>query len=215
MTMLALNRLSRREGVALVERVAGDKPLPAEVVEEIVERTDGVPLFVEELTKAVLESGLPAQQSGPVCAHRAATAAGHPGDAARLADGASRPPSPAAKEVAQIGACIGREFSYELLSGGGAAAMTPNCRSRSISLSMPVWCSAGATPPQASLHVQARAGAGCGLCDVAARPAPGVARAHRGGSRRTLPDDGRAAAGTLGTPLHAGRPGRARRSPIG
>ena len=57
MTALALSRLGRREGAALVRRVAGDAALPDELVAEIVERTDGVPLFVEELTKAVLEAG--------------------------------------------------------------------------------------------------------------------------------------------------------------
>ena len=55
---LALTRLGRREGAALVERVVRDKPLPDEVAAQIVAKTDGVPLFVEELTKTVLESGL-------------------------------------------------------------------------------------------------------------------------------------------------------------
>ena len=55
---LALSRLGRREGAAMVEQVVKDKALPAEVAAQIVAKTDGVPLFVEELTKAVLESGL-------------------------------------------------------------------------------------------------------------------------------------------------------------
>ena len=55
---LTMNRLGRRQGADLVARVTGDKPLPAEIIEQIVARTDGVPLFVEELTKTVLESGL-------------------------------------------------------------------------------------------------------------------------------------------------------------
>jgi hypothetical protein len=57
-TTLALNRLDRRDRTALVEQTAGEKALPREVVGQIAERTDGVPLFVEELTKSVLESGL-------------------------------------------------------------------------------------------------------------------------------------------------------------
>ena len=57
-TSLAMSRLGRRQGADLVARVTGEKPLPAEIVEQIVARTDGVPLFVEELTKTVLESGL-------------------------------------------------------------------------------------------------------------------------------------------------------------
>jgi predicted ATPase len=56
-TMLALTRLDRHDTAAMVESIAGNAVLPTEVVQEIAERTDGVPLFVEELTKAVLESG--------------------------------------------------------------------------------------------------------------------------------------------------------------
>src|SRR5262249_20802372 len=56
-TMLTLGRLDERDGAALVERLAGDAVLSHEIVDEIAERADGVPLFVEELTKAVLESG--------------------------------------------------------------------------------------------------------------------------------------------------------------
>ena len=55
-TMLALNRLDRREGTALVERIAGEKRLPSSIVDQIVERAEGVPLFIEELTKTVLEA---------------------------------------------------------------------------------------------------------------------------------------------------------------
>ena len=57
-TMLALNRLDRRDRTILVEQIVGGKELPEDVVSQIAERTDGVPLFVEELTKTVLESGL-------------------------------------------------------------------------------------------------------------------------------------------------------------
>ena len=56
-TALSISHLGRHQGADLVARITGDKPLPAEVVEQIVARTDGVPLFVEELTKTVLESG--------------------------------------------------------------------------------------------------------------------------------------------------------------
>ena len=57
-TSLALTRLSRTQGASIVMRVAGGKPLPADLVTQIVDKTDGVPLFLEELTKAVLESNL-------------------------------------------------------------------------------------------------------------------------------------------------------------
>jgi predicted ATPase len=101
-TVLALNRLDRRDRTALVAQIAGDKTLSAEVVAQIVERTDGVPLFVEELTKSVLESGV-SLVGIPTTLHDSLMA--------RL----DRLES--VRRVAQIGAAIGREFSYELLHG--------------------------------------------------------------------------------------------------
>ena len=56
-TSLALNRLGEREAASIIARIVGNKDLPADVTAEIVERTDGIPLFVEEMTKAVLEAG--------------------------------------------------------------------------------------------------------------------------------------------------------------
>jgi class 3 adenylate cyclase/tetratricopeptide (TPR) repeat protein len=99
-TMLALNRLHQRDRTALVEHIAGDKALADEVVAQIVDRTDGVPLFVEELTKSVLESGV-SLVGIPTTLHDSLMA--------RLDRLAS------VRLVAQIGAVIGREFSYALL----------------------------------------------------------------------------------------------------
>jgi class 3 adenylate cyclase/energy-coupling factor transporter ATP-binding protein EcfA2 len=84
---IPLTRLNRRDGAALVERVTGGKALPEEVLQEILARTDGVPLFVEELTKTVLESGQLQEQRGQ---YVIGSVAGHPHDAARFADGAPR-----------------------------------------------------------------------------------------------------------------------------
>ena len=101
----------------------GDKPLPAEIVEQIVARTDGVPLFVEELTKTVLESGLLAdagdhyELSGPLPPLAIPTTL-HNSLMARLDRLAP------VKEVAQTGAVIGREFSHELLAA--VAPMSAN-----------------------------------------------------------------------------------------
>lgn len=114
-TVLALNRLGRREGAALVEQIAiaDHHPLSREIVDEIVERTDGVPLFVEELTRAVLEVG-GARADGLISTALSPTlsvpATLHASLMARLDR-----LGPAAKEVAQVGAAIGREFSYQLL----------------------------------------------------------------------------------------------------
>ncbi|HEX2116343.1 MAG TPA: adenylate cyclase, partial [Alphaproteobacteria bacterium] len=112
-TTLSLNRLSHAQRVAMVERIAG-KPLPQEVLEHIIVKTDGIPLFVEELTKTVLESGMVEEREdryvlcGPLPAAIPATL--HDSLMARL-DRLSP-----VKDVAQIAAAIGREFSYELLA---------------------------------------------------------------------------------------------------
>jgi len=122
-TLLSLNRLGREECEALVESLLADQALSSEVVAEIVERADGIPLFVEELTNAVLEAagrssrtagGLP-PVSSPAVAIPATLHASLTARLDRLC--------PAAKEIAQIGAAIGREFSYELL---GAVAQRPD-----------------------------------------------------------------------------------------
>jgi hypothetical protein len=66
-SVLTLNRLDRRDRTVLVEQIASGKSLPSEVINEIADRTDGVPLFVEELTKSVLESGVPGWGFRPPC----------------------------------------------------------------------------------------------------------------------------------------------------
>jgi len=114
-TMLALNRLGERDVTALVRGLAGNAPLGNEIVEEIVERTDGVPLFIEELTKAVLERAgqdhrVAAVLSASPLPALAVPSTLHASLIARLDRIGA-----AAKEVAQIGAVIGREFSYELI----------------------------------------------------------------------------------------------------
>ena len=111
---LTLNRLGEREAVAIIAHLVGNKELTADVMVEIVERTDGIPLFVEEMTKAVLEaeSGSEARRTvGAVPSLALAVPASlHASLMARL-DRLGP-----AKEVAQIGAAIGREFSHALLA---------------------------------------------------------------------------------------------------
>ena len=114
-TALTLARLSRREAATLAEKVTGGKGLPPEVLDQIVAKTDGVPLFVEELTKAVLESGLLRdcedryELDGPL-PPLAIPSTLQDSLMARLDRLAP------VKEIAQIGAVLGREFSYELLA---------------------------------------------------------------------------------------------------
>ena len=105
-TTMTLNRLGRRERMAMVEHVTGGKALPQALLEQIVERTDGVPLFVEELTKAVLES----EQLDEPSQALAIPATLQDSLMSRVDRLGS------AREVLQIGAAIGREFSYELLA---------------------------------------------------------------------------------------------------
>jgi class 3 adenylate cyclase len=114
-TMLTLNRLGERDGAALVQKLAGNAALAGEIIEEIVERTDGVPLFVEELTKAVLETeGEQDRVEAVLTAGSAPTRAIPATLQASLIARLDRLGT-AAKEVAQIGAVLGREFGYELI----------------------------------------------------------------------------------------------------
>ena len=114
LTQVTLDRLNHRQIETMVERVAGGKPLPAEILQHLIVKTDGVPLFVEELTKMVLESTLVKEQQGKYAlagplAPLAIPATLHDSLMARL-DRLGP-----AKQVAQLGATIGREFSYELI----------------------------------------------------------------------------------------------------
>jgi class 3 adenylate cyclase/predicted ATPase len=123
-TALALSRLGAREGRALAALVAGAKSLPDEIVAQIVDRTDGVPLFVEELTKTVLESGVLREQNGSFVSD---------GELPPLAVPTSLHGSLLArldrlgptKQIAQFGAAIGREFSHELVA---AVAQMPEAQ---------------------------------------------------------------------------------------
>jgi class 3 adenylate cyclase/predicted ATPase len=113
-TALTINRLAERDISAMIEGVVGNKLLPANIRQDIIERTDGIPLFVEEMTKAVLEAGSEgaAQQTAaaipsPTSAIPASLQASLMARLDRLGP---------AKEIAQIGAAIGREFSHALLA---------------------------------------------------------------------------------------------------
>jgi len=113
-TALTINRLTQRDVAAMIDRVVGNKLLPASIRRDIVERTDGIPLFVEEMTKAVLE----AESEG--AARRMVAAVPSPALAVPASLQASLMARldriGPAKELAQIGAAIGREFSHALLA---------------------------------------------------------------------------------------------------
>jgi predicted ATPase len=114
LTQVTLNRLPRRQVAEMTSQVVHGKALPPEVVEQVVAKTDGVPLFVEELTKMVLESGLLQERENryELTGHLLSLAIPstlHDSLMARLDRLAT------VKGLAQLGATLGREFSYELL----------------------------------------------------------------------------------------------------
>jgi predicted ATPase len=107
-TQLTLNRLNPRNAREMVARLAADSPLPPDTLDTVVERSDGVPLFVEELTRSVLETGggEPALREIPATLHDSLMAR-----LDRLGE---------AREIAQLGSVIGHEFSWGLLSAVAA-----------------------------------------------------------------------------------------------
>ena len=117
-TLLSLNRLPPQERAVMISHVTGCKALPQEIADQIIDRTDGVPLFIEEMTKAVIESGVLVDAgdryavTGPVAPVAIPTTL-HASLLARLDRLAP------ARDIVQIGAVLGRRFSHELISAIG------------------------------------------------------------------------------------------------
>jgi class 3 adenylate cyclase len=120
-TLLSLSRLAPRQRAVMIMRVTGGKPLPEEVTDQIIDRTDGVPLFIEELTKAVVESGLLADGGDRYTVVGSVPPLAIPTtlQGSLLARLDRLVP---VREVAQIAATLGRQFSHELT---GAIAGNP------------------------------------------------------------------------------------------
>ena len=201
-TALTLSRLSRRQGAAMVERLSAGKALPATVLDQIVAKTDGVPLFVEELTRAVLETNLLRDEgdhyalAGPLPPMAIPTTL-QESLLARLDRLAP------AREVAQVAAAIGREFSHELLA---VAALVPESDLQAA-LDDLVELGTGVPARHAApgdLQLQACARPGRCLCDPRAREAAAVARPYRRCDRAAFSRDGAGAARTSRPPLHGG-----------
>jgi predicted ATPase len=114
-TLLSLNRLPPRRRAEMIARLTGGKALPKEIADQIIDRTDGVPLFIEEVTKAVVESGVLMDEgdrytlAGPLPPLAIPTSL----QASLLARLDRLAP---AREVAQIAAALGRHFSHDLIS---------------------------------------------------------------------------------------------------
>jgi predicted ATPase/class 3 adenylate cyclase len=114
---VTLSRLGRGQVTHMIEQVAGERALPAEMLQQIVAKTDGVPLFVEELTKMVLESGLVREEEGRYVSAHGGVPIPSLAIPSTLQDSlmARLDRLAPVRELAQIGAVLGREFSYELL----------------------------------------------------------------------------------------------------
>ncbi len=183
--MLTLNRLSQRERATLVDHLTGGKTLPPELLDQIVERTDGVPLFVEELTKAVLESEQLHEASDQLRPR--------PADAQPLAIPTTLQASlmarvdrlGSAREVLQIGAAIGREFSYEVLA---AVAGLPDAvlQDALIRLTEAELLFMRGTPPNAVYSFKHALVQDTAYSDHAARAPPAAACRHRAGAGEAI-----------------------------
>ena len=115
MTPITLNRLERPEVETMVGHLAGGRPLPGEVVDHIVAKADGVPLYVEELTKAILGSGV-LEARGDIYVLTGALAQLHIPETLQDSLMARLDRAPRLREVAQLGAVLGREFAYDMIS---------------------------------------------------------------------------------------------------
>jgi class 3 adenylate cyclase/tetratricopeptide (TPR) repeat protein len=114
--VIELSKFNAAQSSSLVDNIVGGKALPPGLAAQIIARTDGVPLFVEELTKTILESGdLIVQEDRYVYAESSATIALP--ETLRDSLMARLDRVPLSKEIAQVGSVIGREFSYELIAG--------------------------------------------------------------------------------------------------
>ena len=199
-TMLMLNRLDRRDQNILVEQIAGSKSLPEEVVDQIVERSDGIPLFVEELTKSVLESGPLCDEAHPYVLDRASPSLAIPTSLnAALVARLDRLPS--VRHVAQVGAAIGREFlirvaACRIPSSRGRAGRR-YCRPRRVRAGLPTRQAA-----RGGLQIQACADSGCGLPIAAEAHPPAISPAGGDAAGGSLSRGGEHAAGAGGASLH-------------
>ena len=203
-TLLTLSRLPPRQRAEMIGHVTGGKALPKEVAEQIINRTDGVPLFIEELTKSVVESGLVTEAGdryaavGPVTALAIPTSL-HASLLARLDRVAPT------REVAQIAAALGRSFSHELIS---AVAQMPQQKLDDALEQLVVAeliFAAGCRPtpniPSSTRSFRSR-------YSTCAHPQTANPRAHRHDFGEPIPRDGRrAAAGSSPTLRRSGSRG--------
>ncbi len=203
-TALTINRLAHRDVDAMIDRVVGNKLIAAAIRQDIIERTDGIPLFVEEMTK-----GAGGGQRKRSTAHRRGGSISSPGGpckSARLADGAARPTRPGQGGGADRGGDRPGVLPYPAgcgraqTRGGAGTGARPSYRGWFV------------IPPgratACDLPVQTRSSAGRGLRHAAARAATGPARPCRRNHREPIRRDRRKPARAAGPSLHRGGPDR-------
>ena len=200
MTPITLNRLERPEVETMVGHLAGGRPLPGEVVDHIVAKADGVPLYVEELTKAILGSGV-LEARGDAYVLTGALAQLHIPETLQDSLMARLDRAPRLREVAQLGSVLGREFAYDMISalgrdrGRDAAERSRSAGGRRAALP--------ARPPAAvALPVQACADPGCGLPIAAEAHPPAISPAGGKAAGGSLSRGGEHATGAGGASLH-------------
>jgi hypothetical protein len=206
-TALTINRLAEREVSVMIDRLVGNKSIPPSIRQDIIERTDGIPLFIEEMTKAVLER--PSTQSRRYRPPRARGSR----KPAWVADGAARPARP--RQGGGADRRRDRAGVFARAAGcGGAQAGT----GAGIGARPPDWCwlavPAGLTAIR-DISVQACPGAGRGLWHVAARAATRASHPNRGNDREPVHGDCREASRAAGASLHRCRADREGRGPVG
>ena len=213
LTQVTLHRLPRRQAAEMIRQVAHGKALPPEVVEQIVAKTDGVPLFVEELTKMVLESGLLQEReeryelTGPL-PPLAIPATLHDSLMARLDRLAT------VKGLAQLGATLGREFSYELLQA--VSPWDEETLQRGLhQLVEAEFLYQRGLPPQATYLFKHALIQDAAYQSLAAEHPPAVPSAHCPGVGGAVSRDLRDPARAAGASLHGGGPAWRRPSPTG
>ncbi len=197
---LALSRLGHDESIQLITRLAVGKALPVEMVDAIMARTEGVPLFVEALTKSVLDSPLISGREDGLVPNEPFGIPDTLQDllSARLNSLGS------SKAVAQLGSVLGRSFSYEMLArvSEGSAEALGEALGRLVSADLLI---AGEPGRRRGLHVQARVDSERRIRRPAAEPSPLAARTGGSGSGGPFRGSGRGASGTIGVSSHPRR----------
>ncbi|MGL3209278.1 adenylate/guanylate cyclase domain-containing protein [Bradyrhizobium sp. BR 1433] len=207
-SLLRLDRLDRQDTRALIEQVTVGRLLPGEMMAQIIERTDGVPLFVEELTKMVMESGLLVEKAGRYRLDNPLPPLAIPATLQELADGTARPAG-----AGQGGGADRRRDRPRVLicaaAQRGRARRSDACRGACPARRG----RAAAAPGRAAgrkLQLQARVGPGSGLRELAQEPPAIASQAYRRCVARQVCRDGRDRAGSRRLPFHRGRARRDR-----